>query len=521
MTGRATFARVAVALVLLVLLVLAACGSIDLGSHGGGVDPDGGGPDVFAPPDGPVVGDGGPEAEAAAKDAAIVYLKPSNTQPKEEFADVVLDGDTLVVGAPREQSAASGVNADQTDRSAPSAGAVYVFRRTGGVWAQEAYIKASNAAGGAVFGAAVALHGDTLVVGAFQESTSALHAGAAYVFTRAGTTWSEQAILRASNARAEAAFGNSVALSGNDLVVGAPGDTSNAVGVNGNQGDSSVPGAGAAYTFTRTGSSWSQTAYLKASNTGVNAAFGTTVALENDTLVVGALSEASKATGVNGDQSDTSAAGAGAAYVFARNAGTWSQQAYLKSSNRPPAGAQQGFSLALSLSLNTLAVGQYIEPSGAKGVGGNQNDSSAANAGAVYVFTRTGSTWSQQAYLKASNTRTLALFGYSLALDGDSLVVGSSGESSNAVGRDGNQADTSQSSAGAAYTFARKGSAWSQTHYLKATNTQGQASFGYSVSQSGGTIAVGAVYESSGATGVNGDAGNDAAPLSGAVYVFP
>ena len=528
MIARATLARVVAALA---LLAIAACGVIDLGSHGGDPGPDGGGPGVLVPIDeAGSSDDAGLDADVQtdAKPAAIVYVKASNTQPGAEFADVAIDGDTLVVGAPKEGSGASGIDGNQTDRSAPLAGAVYVFRRSAGVWAQEAYIKASNAAENAVFGACIALQGNTLVVGAFQESSTGTDAGAAYVFTRTGTTWSEQAILRASNARSGAFFGNAVALSGDEVVIGAPGDASNATGVNGNANDTSKPDAGAAYIFKRTGTAWSQTAFLKASNTRADAAFGTTLALQNDTLVVGALRESSNATGVNGNQNDTSiktaGAGAGAAYVFTRSAGAWSQQAYLKSSNRfPIPDLGGGFSLALALSGHTLAVGQYIEPSNATGVGGNQTNTSAANSGAVYVFTRIGTTWSQQAYLKASNTRASALFGFTLALEANTLIVGARGESSDAVGWDGNQSDTSQSGAGAAYTFARAGSTWAQTHYLKATNTRAQTAFGYSVSLSGGTFVIGSAYEGSAATGVDGDGGPDAnaAPSSGAVYVFP
>src|SRR6185369_5743297 len=101
-------------------------------------------------------------------------------------------------------------------------------------------------------------------------------------------------------------------------------------GVNGNQGDNSANSAGAAYVFVRNGTTWSQQAYLKASNTEAGDVFGHPVAVSGNTVVIGAVLEASSATGVNGNQSNNNAPEAGAAYVFVRNGTIWSQQAYLK-----------------------------------------------------------------------------------------------------------------------------------------------------------------------------------------------
>ena len=140
---------------------------------------------------------------------------------------------------------------------------------------------------------------------------------------------------------------------------------------------------------------------MKASNTEADDANGYSVAISGDTLVVGAHSEDSGATGVGGDESDDSAPSAGAAYVFVRSGATWSQQAYLKASNT---GSGDYFGLSVAISGDTLVVGAYREGSGATGVGGDESDDSALQSGAAYVFVRSGATWSQQAYLKASNT---------------------------------------------------------------------------------------------------------------------
>jgi len=167
----------------------------------------------------------------------------------------------------------------------------------------------------------------------------------------------------------------------------------------------------------------------------------------------------------------------------------WVQQAYLKASNT---GVDDSFGYAVAVSGNTVVVGAYTEDSNATGVGGNQGNDSALDAGAVYVFVRSGVTWSQQAYLKASNTDASDYFGYSVAIAGDTVVVGARGEDSNATGIDGNQDDDSVNAAGAAYIFVRSGTTWTQQAYLKASNTDAGDYFGYSVSISGDTVVVGA-----------------------------
>ena len=136
------------------------------------------------------------------------------------------------------------------------------------------------------------------------------------MFTRSGTTWSQQAYVKASNPQIDALFGGSVALSGDTLAVGSHLESSNSTGVNGNQADTSASQAGAVYVFTRSGTTWSQQAYVKASNNRASALFGGSVALSGDTLAVGAVGESSNATGLNGNQADTSASFAGAVYVL-------------------------------------------------------------------------------------------------------------------------------------------------------------------------------------------------------------
>jgi len=401
------------------------------------------------------------------------YIKASNTAAYDRFGHAIAlsaDGSTLVVSAPSENSAATGVGGDQTDDSLPEAGAVYVFSRSGSIWSQQAYLKASNPDLGDSFGVSIALSddGSTLAVGAegeqsaatgidgAQADNSAPWAGAVYVFTRAGATWSQQAYIKASNTEVLDFFGASVALSddGSTLAVGAKGEHSAATGIDGAQTDNSAPWAGAVYVFTRAGATWSQQAYVKASNTDASDVFGWSVALSNDgsILAVGAPSEGSAATGIDGAQADNSVYGAGAVYVLARSGVTWSQQAYVKASNT---GANDSFGkkIALAGDGSTLAVAAIGEDGAT--TSGELADDFAHDAGAVYMLTRSGTMWSQRAYVKAYRVGTDDSFGSDVALaaGGSVLVVGARGEDSAATGIGGSQTDNSAMSSGAVYVI--------------------------------------------------------------------
>jgi hypothetical protein len=403
-----------------------------------------------------------------------------------------------------------------------------------------AYLKASNTTHDFQFGYSVALSGDgnTVVVGSVNESSGAkgingnqadqsmLDSGAVYVYTRRNGKWTQQAFVKASNPKKGANFGNSVALSndGNTLAVGAYLEDSSATGFDGNQNDDSVYAAGAVYVFTRRSTVWSQQAYIKASNPHEGDQFGYSVALNGDgsTLAVGAITEPSKARGVNGDQSDASAPGTGAAYIYARTGATWSQQAYLKPNQGEPtgvafAGALFGYGIGLSTDGNTVAVGA-------------ENEYNAG--GAVYVFVRNGINWSEQAHLKAVNEENGDSLGWCLAIsgDGNTIVAGANDEDSLLVGvqRDPNSGAHDRerdTSTGAAYVFTRGTDAkWSQQVWLKSINTRKNDKYASSIaiSRDGKTIAVGSIFGAGpgGSNGVNADPNDDSNSGSGSVYVY-
>jgi hypothetical protein len=456
------------------------------------------------------------------------YVKPSNTTVREFrfFGEsVALDGNTLVVGA-SDPSCATGVNGNQSNSDCPQAGAVYVFARNGEAWTQQALLKASNTDGGDNFGASVSLSGDTLVVGAPNEAscTRGLNAdqannacptrGAVYVFTRAGNTWSQQAYVKPSNTDPTNAmfFGQTVSISGNTFVAGAPQEASCDIGINGNQFDTRCAAAGAAYIFTRSDTGWTQEAYVKASNGGrIGSLFGSYVALDGETVAVGAPGEESCTSGINGSQLVfPTCTSAGAVYVFTRTAGVWTQQAYMKASNTS---ADDQFGISVALKADTLIAGARLEDSCTTGINGNQADEGCSGAGAVYIFTRANDLWSQAAYVKAIPPDARgSSFGSTIAFDGTTLAV-SELDSNCAKGFNPSPGSNDCFDSGMVYLFSRTATSWTQRASVKATNTDAFDSFGTAgggtlnnaIAINGNTVAIGAPAEDSCATGINGN----------------
>ena len=513
-----------------------------------------------------------PQAQAVPASAAQLrqsaYLKASNTDGFDHFAcggslpghignalAISGDGNTMAIGAPHESSAARGINGDQDDNSLYNSGAVYVYVRSGDDWTQQAYIKASNAGQSDTFGITVVLSsdGNTLAVAAPWEASGATgvngdqnddslpQAGAVYVFTREGETWSQRAYLKASNTGRQGEgddrdgdqFGAAIALSGdgNTLAAGAVAEDSNATGINGNQSDDSATSAGAAYVFTRAGSSWAQQAYIKGGNTGQGDLFGYAVALSADgaSMAVAGYDEDGSGRGVD-PVDDNDVNGSGAIYAFDRTEDTWTQTGYFKGSNSQRNDAL-GHAVAISADGNTIVAGTAdesclnggVNPSGCD-VDTFAPELGAGSAGAAYVWVRSGGAWTEQAFLKASNPELADLFAVRLALSGDGsrLIVGAPMEDSSARGFNGQQNDNSALDAGAAFLFSRTGTTWSQDAYIKASNADAFDEFGSSVALSGdgGTIVVGARMESGAAINLNGDQNDNDAGQSGAVYVF-
>lgn len=427
-------------------------------------------------------------------------------------------------------------------------------------WVQDAYLKASNADAGDYFGSSVAISGDVIVVGAYLEDSSqttitnedgtasdvnsAGDSGAAYVFKKSGARWVQDAYLKPANAGADDNFGYSVAISGDTIVAGAPGEDSTLNYITNEDGqattNNTLPDSGAVYVFKKVGRDWVQDAYFKASNRDGDDMFGRVVAVDGGTIVVGTHYEASNAdeiTNVNNSASaDDSLPLSGAAYVFMKDAsGDWYQDAYLKPTNNVDTVNDFNFGSSVAVSGDTIVVGAVGERSNYTYIinydDGASTDTSLSRAGAAYVFRRNDSgDWYQDAYLKASNANDFDHFGR-VAIEGDTIAIGAfnmrdrHGTIINAAGHPSiSESDLTGLGTGAVYVF-RRGAAgdWYQDAYLKASNGDPGDYFG-PVDISGTTIVVGANLEDGEGTGVTNADGTaedgNLLPNSGAVYVF-
>ncbi len=337
---------------------------------------------------------------------------------------VALDGDTAVIGAPYHNNM----------------GAVYVFVRTGTVWAQQAKLTASDAASYDAFGIAVAISGETIVVGATGDDDNGPGSGSAYVFVRSSGTWTETAKLTASDGTDSDAFGRAVAIDGNTILVGATDTAAN-----------NALHAGAAYVFAYNGTMWSEQAKLTASDAGAYDRFGYAVALDGDTALVGAHQD-------NDDGADS-----GSAYVFVRSGSTWSQQAKLTASD---AAASDFFGHAVTLVGDTALIGAYRAESG------------GTDRGAAYVFTRNGTTWSEQAKLLPATAADDDQFGAAVAFDGTTALIG--GNHPNGIGK--------------VALFTTDGSTWNENTLLTQNDGASNDQFGYALALDGETALIGAYW---------------------------
>jgi len=355
-------------------------------------------------------------------------------------ASVSISNNLAVVGAPwHPASAGNGLGP----------GSAYVFVQNGTIWTQQAELTASDGAAGDLFGSSTALEGSTIVVGApchRAEEGFCGNVGAVYVFVQDGTTWSQQAELTASGPVGGDMFGQSVAISGGTVVVGAPWYPYSDLG----------PGPGAAFVFIRSGDSWSQQAELTSSDGQPGDFFGNAVEVNASTVVVGADCHALAKGGC----------GPGAAYVFVQGGSTWSQQAELTA---PDGAAGDDFGSSVAINGTTAVVGARSHNS---------------QQGAAYVFVQTDGTWTPEAELTASDGEPCDFLGWSVALSGGTAVVGAPGEPSPAGG--------CFKTPGAAYIFGETAGTWGQEQELSDPNGALNDGFGWSVAMSGSTVLAGA-----------------------------
>ena len=448
------------------------------------------------------------------------YIKAFNTNEEDNFGfSIAMYGDLLVVGAPLEDSDSKGVNVDGTNNKAQDSGAVYVFSKKSGNWKQEAFLKASNTDAGDQFGYSVAIYHNSIVIGApFEDSNSSnqlddskSNAGAVYVFTQSSGRWGQQSYLKSSYPDTDDNFGYSVGISADHLVVGMPNDDSTKIYNELNNDEKNV---GAALVFEQKANTWIKQAFLKASNLDTGDNFGNSVAIDNDTIVVGARYESSKSSK---DQKDNTAKNAGAAYVFEINNSSWKQKAYLKADNSD---AHDEFAHAIAISGDTIVIGAHREDSKSRNINQDSTDNSATDSGAAYVFEKKSGIWQQSAFLKTENSDAGDEFGQSVAVFNNNVIVGAMIESGGIPGITLMPDVNTKKASGAAYQFAKEQGKWQFINYHKAINVQEGDWFGYSVALTKDTIAVSALLEESNAMGINGDTKDNWASASGAVYTY-
>ena len=386
---------------------------------------------------------------------SVIKLISSDHDDGDELGwSAAVDADTLVIGALGDDHGTS-----------LNVGAAYVFTRVAGGWTQAGKLTASDRKVDAGFGHAVAVHGDTIVVGAYEEDhpdninplVDIADVGAAYVFTRPATGWADMtqtARLTASDAAANDEFGTSVAVHEDTIVVGAPEEDTGA--------------RGSAYIFTKPANGWAdmtQTAALRGQSNGDR--FGRSVAVHGDTVVVGAFEE-------NGAR--------GAAYVFTEPGASTSTAAKLTASDRA---SGDRFGRAVAMDGDTIVIGapyhDYDDPDN------NTNDVSDSGAAYVFIKTATGgwATDTETAKLTASERAENDWFGISVAVDGNTIVVG---------------ADRDDSNRGSAYVFTEPQGGWTDTEGmdpLTAYDRRQNDRFGNFVAVDGDTVLVGAVGDDS------------------------
>ena len=325
------------------------------------------------------------------------------------------------------------------------------------VWIEENALLPLTSGAAAELGRGVALDGSTALVGAPGDPSLGVAAGAAMVFVKVGDTWLPQQKLLASDGAAGDGFGRSVALSGDTALVGSWLD------------DDGGSDSGSAYVFVRSGGVWTQQAKLTASDGASLDYLGGSVALSGDTALLGA----------GGD--DDGGSESGAAYVFVRSGGVWSEQSKLTASDPD---VLDRFGVSVALDGDTALVGAYFD------------DDAGVDSGSAYVFVRSGGVWSEQDKLVASDGAAGDQLGNSLALSGDTALVGAYTD------------DDAGVDSGSAYVFVRSGGVWSEQEKLVASDGAAGDQFGNSLALLGDTALIGAWFDD--------DAGGNA----GSVYVF-
>jgi hypothetical protein len=307
-----------------------------------------------------------------------VTVTGGNSQYIGDNDNIRISGDTIVAGASRY---------DTSNPYSSNEGCAYVFTRSGTTWSQQALLTASDAGPSDYFGTSVDIDGDSIIVGAPEwDQGSNYNVGSVYIFTRSGTTWSQQQRINPTSQYGDQA-GSGVGISGDTIVIG--GDEA---------GASQYANTGRAWVYVRSGTSWSFQSTLipsDVSTTPNNATkFGKSVAIDEDTIVVGAW------------ENDT-------VYVFTRSGTTWTEEQKIK----PGYGSGEDFGWSVAIDGDDIIIGVR-----------EYDTSGFVHDGGANIYQRSGTTWSSESFLTSSDKQNSGKFGYSVAISGSTVIVAAPGE---------------------------------------------------------------------------------------------
>lgn len=399
-------------------------------------------------------------------------------------------GDTLIAGAPYDDSDASGVDGNRGTGTAANSGAAYVFVRQGKTWVQQAYLKADAPSANAYFGTSVAVFEDIAVVGAPGQNplnfntAYPMRNGAAYVYLRKNGVWSFAAKLAPKSAASVDLFGFKVAATRDAVFVTDPED------------DTGNVRSGAVYAFARTADGWAEQQKLKTSESIEDSVFGFSVSVDGDTLVSGAILDSAPA-----------AAYSGSVYVFVFRGGKWQEQQRLLAP-QPKKGGTMGWQLTVQGDTAVVSA-PAVNLAASSGLSGQ-----------VFIFERKSDKWTQTTTLTAPFPQIDDYFGSGVALRGDTLLIGSNGDRSGSRGPGGDPSRGDATLSGAAYLYVKTDVGWVQTAYLKAPNSEKEDMFGQVVALTDTTALIGSTFEDGESPGINGNQSSNGTKDSGALFVY-
>ncbi len=460
------------------------------------------------------------------------YIKRlENTGSGSIGTGVALSDNILVMGSPSDRECPEGhvLDGPYAYLGCNAAGSVQVFEKLDGVWQQTAFLKAHNFDAHDFFGRQIVIDGERIAVGAQSEAgcstevnmngeyNGCRQAGAVYIFEKQENgEWLETAYIKPNIAAQNTFFGQGLALSGDMLIVGAPGEDSCSNEINSGMTNHDCEGAGAVFVFEEIEGIWVQTNYIKGSHLDSGDAFGGYLDYDAGLLAVGSRNDDSCSTTINIGAEDNSCENVGAVYLFEVVEGTWNEVGYLKASNAEDRD-QVGRIVSISEG-RVLATARYED-----GCGDGVNplhDNDCADSGAAYVFSQQNGVWEQEAYLKPLQASEGQQFAWYATLEKSRAVISSFRDPLCGAGIGSSNISTDCEFSGTAYIFGLRNDGWRLDGYIKSPNSDPGDKFGTSLAVHHQQILIGATGEDSCSNVVNIGMDDNECPDTGAGYLY-